>query len=55
MYFLSATFLVIVFIYLMYFCVNIIINNTRVRQQLFYHYNYVPDTLLNTVRVHRLK
>ncbi|AOT85519.1 pif-7 [Cyclophragma undans nucleopolyhedrovirus] len=55
MYFLSATFLIIVFIYLMYFCATIVINNARVRRELFYHYNYIPDTLLNTVRVHKLK
>jgi hypothetical protein len=55
MYFLSASFLIIVFIYLLYFCVRIIINNARVRRDLFYHYNYIPETLVDTVRVHRLK
>ncbi|AAN28145.1 hypothetical protein QKT50_gp107 [Rachiplusia ou multiple nucleopolyhedrovirus] len=54
-YFLSATFLIIVFMYLMYFCISIVVNNARVQQDLFYHYNYVPDTLLNTVRVRKLK
>ncbi|ABL76038.1 Mv-ORF86 peptide [Maruca vitrata nucleopolyhedrovirus] len=54
-YFLSATFLIIVFMYLMYFCISIIVNNARVQRDLFYHYNYVPDTILNTVRVHKLK
>ncbi|ANF29686.1 ORF_38 [Catopsilia pomona nucleopolyhedrovirus] len=54
-YFLSATFLIIIFMYTVYFCILIVINNNRVRQNLFYHYNYVPDTLLNTVNVHKLK
>lgn len=54
-YFLSAIFLIIVFMYAMYFCITIVVNNGRVQRDLFYHYNYVPDTLLNTVRVHKLK
>ncbi|AAK85660.1 hypothetical protein [Epiphyas postvittana nucleopolyhedrovirus] len=54
-YFLSATFLIIVFLYAMYLCVLIIINNANVRQNLFYHYNCIPSTLLNTVKVHKLK
>ena len=55
MYFLSGIFLIVIFLYLMYLCVCIIINNKEVRRQLFYQYNYIPDTLLNTVHVHRLK
>ncbi|ABF50284.1 unknown [Antheraea pernyi nucleopolyhedrovirus] len=54
-YFLSATFLIIVFLYAVYFCVLIIINNERVRRDLFYQYNYIPAALLRTVRVHQLK
>ncbi|UZE89723.1 PIF-7 [Parapoynx stagnalis nucleopolyhedrovirus] len=55
MYFVSATFLIIIFIYLMYFIVIVIINNTRVRRELFYKYNYIPDTLLDAVTVYQLK
>jgi hypothetical protein len=54
-YFLSTTFLIIVFLYAMYFCVLIIVNNSRVRRDLFYKYNYIPVTLLNTVKVYKLK
>nr|UIX56173.1 HycuOrf-45 hypothetical protein [Hyphantria cunea nucleopolyhedrovirus]UIX56319.1 HycuOrf-45 hypothetical protein [Hyphantria cunea nucleopolyhedrovirus] len=54
-YFLSATFLLIIFLYAIYFCVVIIFNNRRVRRNLFYQYNYIPASLLNTVKVHKLK
>ncbi|AKR14124.1 hypothetical protein [Dasychira pudibunda nucleopolyhedrovirus] len=54
-YFLSATFLIIIFLYAIYFCVFIIVNNARVRRSLFYQYNYIPAALLSTVRVHGLK
>lgn len=54
-YLLSATFLIILFLYSIYFCVFIIVNNARVRRDLFYQYNYIPAALLDTVRVRRLK
>ena len=54
-YFLSATLLIIVFLYAMYFCVFIIVNNSRVKRDLFYQYNYIPAALLSTVKVHKLK
>ncbi|USC25950.1 ac110 [Palpita vitrealis nucleopolyhedrovirus] len=54
-YFLSTLFLIITFLFLTYLCIIIIVNNKRVRKDLFYHYNYVPGTLLKTVRVHKLK
>lgn len=54
-YFLSATFLTIIFIYAIYFCVVVIINNSRVRRDLFYQYNYIPAPLINTVKIHKLK
>ncbi|BAE72334.1 ORF45 peptide [Hyphantria cunea nucleopolyhedrovirus] len=54
-YFLSATFLIIIFLYAIYFCVVIIVNNKRVQRNLFYQYNYIPASLLNTVKVHNIK
>lgn len=54
-YFLSSTFLVIMFIYAIYLCAYIVINNARVRRDLFYHYNYIPAALLSAVKVHKLK
>ncbi|AVA31134.1 ac110 [Oxyplax ochracea nucleopolyhedrovirus] len=54
-YFLSSIFLIVIFIYSIYLCFIIILNNRRVERNLFYYYNYIPDTLLNTVKVHKLK
>ncbi|BBU37525.1 per os infectivity factor 7 [Choristoneura diversana nucleopolyhedrovirus] len=54
-YFLSATFLIIIFLYAIYFCVFIVVNNARVRRDLFYQYNYIPAALLNTIKVHKLR
>ncbi|ABM45770.1 unknown protein [Spodoptera frugiperda multiple nucleopolyhedrovirus] len=47
--------LVVIFVVAIIVLLTLRINKFQLKELLYYQYNYIPETLLSVVKVHRLK
>lgn len=50
-----AVLLVVVFVVCIFILITLRLNKFQLQELLYYQYNYIPESLLSVVKVHRLK
>ncbi|ACI47433.1 ORF63 [Spodoptera eridania nucleopolyhedrovirus] len=49
------TLMVVIFVIAIVVLITLRLNKFQLQELLYYQYNYIPETLLSVVKVHRLK